>query len=54
MSVLDLRWFFNERKNFVTFSMLLKHLPTKFYESKFVECMLSQFWAEAQRKIIWW
>lgn len=48
----DMRWFFNNDKNFMTFTKLLKGVPSKVYSSLFIKCLLDQFWAPIQKKII--
>ena len=49
--VFDLRWFFNDRKNFVALSQLLNEMPNSFYESMFLGCLLDQFWDSCQWSI---
>ena len=44
VSILDMRWFFVGRTNFVALSKFIKNLPNKFYETTFVLLMLTRFW----------
>ena len=52
VSILDMRWFFVGRTNFVALSKFIKNLPNKFYETTFVLLMLTRFWKKIQREII--
>ena len=44
--MLDLRWFFAMRMNFIAFSTVLAEMPVSFYSSKFTILMLDHFWDE--------
>ena len=44
VSILDLRWFFSKKQNFVAVSKLLKKHPNRFYETKFVKLIIDRFW----------
>ena len=52
VEMLDLRWFYAMRKNFVAFSTVLASMPVNFYSSKFTILMLDYFWDETQRMIL--
>ena len=52
VDMLDLRWFFAERKNFVSFALLLDSIPASFYTSRFTAALLDEFWEKAQWRII--
>mmetsp|Transcript_20161 Transcript_20161/g.27243 ORF Transcript_20161/g.27243 Transcript_20161/m.27243 type:complete len:87 (+) Transcript_20161:1541-1801(+) len=43
--MLDLTWFFAEKKNFEAFTTMLQGLSNKAYSSELVEYVLDQFWA---------
>ena len=47
VELLDLRWFFNHRKNFIGFSTILAKMPPSFYSSTFTTTLLDQFWDDA-------
>jgi len=56
--MLDLTWFFSDRKNFVSFTTMLQGLSSKAYSSELVECVLDKFWEETRtyitrRYMIW-
>ena len=53
VEMLDLRWLFAAKKNFVAFSMLLSDMPASFYTTKFTVMLLDNFWQQTQRKIFW-
>ena len=40
VEILDLRWFFALRRNFIAFSTILTAMPTSFYSSKFTKLMI--------------
>jgi len=42
--LLDMSWFFRDRKNFVAFSIMLQKLPSNVYSSLLLDCLLDQFW----------
>ena len=44
VSLLDLDWYFRDRRNFVAFSKLLQYLPKSVYSSELVVCVLDRFW----------
>lgn len=43
--LIDLGWFFRDKKNFIAFSLNLIDLPKAVYASNFVRCILDQFWS---------
>lgn len=53
VEVLDLRWFYADRKNFVAFATILTAMPVNFYSSKFTIVLLNYFWDETQKIILW-
>ena len=53
VEVLDLRWFYAGRKNFVAFATILTAMPVSFYSSKFTIVLLNYFWDETQSIILW-
>ena len=51
--LVDMRWFFADRKNFVAFSaMLSPDLPNGVYTSELVECLIDQSWADLRRTMV--
>ena len=50
--MLDMRWFYEGKENFVSFSRLLNNMPISFYTSEFSEYLLDQFWAKTRTKIL--
>ena len=53
VGILDMRWFYNERKNFVAFSrQLYGETPLRYYSSQFMQCLLDQFWMEVRFHIL--
>ena len=53
VGILDLRWFYRDRKTFVSFSNELKDASSSFFASDFMMCIMNQFWAKHQWEIIW-
>ena len=47
VELLDMRWFFNHRKNFYSFLRIVEKIPYRFYSSTFITHMLDQFWDDA-------
>ena len=52
VTVLSLKWFFNERRNFVALSKSLQNLPNKFYTSDFMRFLLEEYWSSTKQKIL--
>ena len=52
--MLNLEWFYRDRKNFAAFSDMLQELPDEVYATEFIECLLDIFWADYQLQIIKW
>ncbi len=44
VNMIEMGWFFKNRKNFVAFSELLKNLPKKVYGSLLLQAILGSFW----------
>lgn len=53
MVTYDLRWFFADKRNFVSLSILLKKRKNKFYESKLVRLLLKEYWQKTQKRILY-
>lgn len=51
VNMLEMGWFFKNKKNFVAFSELLKNLPKKVYGSLLLQAILGSFWEDKQRYI---
>ena len=51
---IDMRWFYKDRKNFISFVTLLQEMPGSFFTSKFTKAILDQYWDESQKKIMWY
>ena len=47
MSVIDLRWFKQECKNFFAFVELLENLPIGFYSTEFIVVLIEEFFKDA-------
>ena len=45
VGILHMRWFFQNKMTFVTFSQQLQNVPNRFFSSKFMSCLLDQFWS---------
>lgn len=52
VSMVEVGWFFNNRKNFIAFSKLLQNLPNKVYTSQLLKGLLDKYWEETQKKIL--
>jgi len=53
VSTLNIQWFYHRKNpNFVAFTQMLQNLPSKVYDSIFVESLLDQFWTETQMHLI--
>ena len=50
--MVEVGWFFSNRKNFVAFSKTLQDLPSKIYTSQLLKGLLDYYWAKTQKKII--
>lgn len=44
VTMLNMGWFFSEKKNFISFSKLLPGLPNRVFQSLFIESLLDRFW----------
>lgn len=53
VGILELQWFFRNRKTFVSFSTKLKEASTTFYKSELMACVMNEFWSDSQKKIFW-
>ena len=51
---IDMRWFYKDRKNFISFVTLLQEMPGSFFTSKFTKALLDQYWDESQKKLMWY
>ena len=51
--MLDLRWLFAFRKNFVALSTVLADMPVTFYSSQVTKVLLSHFWDETKSMILY-
>lgn len=45
-------WFFKDKKNFISFTELLRDLPNRVYSSLLLQSLLARYWDETQREII--
>ncbi len=52
VSMVEVGWFFSNRKNFITFTKLLQDLPSKVYTSQLLKGLLNQYWEETQKQIL--
>ena len=50
--VLNLEWFYRDKKNFSAFTTLFDGLPNQVYSSEFLTCLLDQFWEKEKDKIL--
>ena len=53
VEILDLRWFYSQRQNFIGFSTILSKLQWNFYATSFPTLLLDKFWAPAKKEMIW-
>ena len=44
VKMINLQWFYRDKKTFVAFTKMLQALPNKVYGTLFVESLLDQFW----------
>jgi len=44
VEVLDMRWFYNDRKTFINLTTILQNMPIRFIGSKFTTILLEKFW----------
>ena len=50
--MVEVGWFFSNKKNFIAFSKHLQNLPNKVYTSQLLKGLLHYYWASTQKKII--
>ena len=46
VELLDLRWFYTFRSNFIAFSTILTTMPVSFYSLKLTNILLNHYWGE--------
>lgn len=45
--MMEMKWFYRNKKNFIAFTKMLQKLPHKAYDSIFVQSLLEQFWKDS-------
>ena len=51
--MIEMNWFFADRRNFVAFSQYLKNRPNKVYSSWLIQILMTQYWATTQRELVY-